>query len=120
MRGTQPISIITQNKEMREILHKLDKISMSDSSVLLVGETGVGKEIFADYIHKLSSRSLNPIVKIGLSAMPSELLSSELFGYEKGAFTNANEKKKGLFEVADTGSIFLDDIIVWKIDLTFY
>ncbi len=110
MRGTQPIAIITQNKAMREILHKLDKIAMSDSSVLLVGETGVGKEIFADYIHKLSSRSLNPMVKIGLSAMPSELLSSELFGYEKGAFTSADNKKKGLFEVADTGSIFLDDI----------
>ncbi|PLX13482.1 MAG: hypothetical protein C0597_11630 [Marinilabiliales bacterium] len=110
MKGTQPISIITQNKLMREILYKLDKIAMSDSSVLLVGETGVGKEIFADYVHKLSSRSLNPMVKIGLSAMPSELLSSELFGHEKGAFTNADNKKKGLFEVADTGSIFLDDI----------
>lgn len=110
MKGTQPISIITQNKMMREIMHKLDKIAMSDSSVLLIGETGVGKEIFADYIHKLSSRALNPMVKIGLSAMPSELLSSELFGHEKGAFTNADSKKKGLFEVADTGSIFLDDI----------
>ncbi len=110
MRGTQPVSIITQNKTMREILHKLDRIALSDSSVLLVGETGVGKEIFADYIHKLSSRSLNPIVKIGLSAMPSELLASELFGYEKGAFTSANNKKKGLFEIADNGSIFLDDI----------
>ena len=110
MKGTQPISIITQNKTMREILYKLDKIAMSDSSVLLVGETGVGKEIFADYVHKLSSRSLNPMVKIGLSAMPAELLSSELFGHEKGAFTNADNKKKGLFEVADTGSIFLDDI----------
>ena len=110
MRGTQTLSIITQNLAMREILYKLDKIAMSDSSVLLVGETGVGKEIFADYVHKLSSRSLNPMVKIGLSAMPSELLASELFGYEKGAFTNADNKKKGLFEIADTGSIFLDDI----------
>jgi Nif-specific regulatory protein len=110
MRGTQPISIITQNAVMREILHKLDKIAMSDSSVLLVGETGVGKEIFADYIHKLSSRSLNPMVKIGLSAMPSDLMASELFGHEKGAFTSAETKKMGLFELANTGSIFLDDI----------
>ncbi|MFA6403357.1 MAG: sigma-54 dependent transcriptional regulator [Salinivirgaceae bacterium] len=110
MRGTLPVSIITQNQAMRAILHSLDKIAMSDSSVLLVGETGVGKEIFADYIHKLSSRSLRPLIKIGLSAMPSELMASELFGYEKGAFTNANNNKKGLFEVADTGSIFLDDI----------
>ena len=110
MRGGQSVSIITQNQKMREILRKLDKIAMSDSSVLLVGETGVGKEIFADHIHKLSARHLNPLVKIGLSAMPAELLSSELFGYEKGAFTNAMEKKKGLFEVANTGSVFLDDI----------
>lgn len=110
MRGTHPISIITQNKQMREILHKLDRIAMSDSSVLFIGETGVGKEVFADYVHKLSSRSLNPLVKIGLSAMPAELMASELFGYEKGAFTNANSNKKGLFEHANTGSIFLDDI----------
>lgn len=117
MRGTQPIAIITQNRTMREILHKLDKIAMSDSSVLLVGETGVGKEIFADYIHKLSSRSLKPIVKIGLAAMPSELLASELFGYEKGAFTSANASKKGLFEVAHNGSIFLDDIDDTPLDI---
>ncbi|PKP10178.1 MAG: hypothetical protein CVU09_08605 [Bacteroidetes bacterium HGW-Bacteroidetes-4] len=117
MRGTQPIAIITQNSTMREILHKLDKIAMSDSSVLLVGETGVGKEIFADYIHKLSSRSLKPIVKIGLAAMPSELLASELFGYEKGAFTSANGNKKGLFEVAHTGTIFLDDIDDTPLDI---
>lgn len=110
MINTQPVSIITQNKAMREILHKLDKIAMSDGSVLLVGETGVGKEIFADYVHKLSARSLNPMIKIGLSAMPSDLLASELFGYEKGAFTSANNKKKGLFELANTGTIFLDDI----------
>ncbi len=117
MRGPQPVSIITQNKVMRELMHKLDKIAMSDSSVLLVGETGVGKEIFADYIHKLSSRSMNPMVKIGLSAMPSELLGSELFGYEKGAFTNADSKKKGLFEIAHTGSIFLDDIDDTPLDI---
>jgi transcriptional regulator with PAS, ATPase and Fis domain len=117
MRGTQPISIITQNEQMRDILHKLDKISMSDSSVLLVGETGVGKEIFADYIHKLSSRSLNPMVKIGLSAMPSELMASELFGHEKGAYTSAETTKKGLFEIAHTGSIFLDDIDDTPLDI---
>lgn len=110
MRGTNPIAIITQNEKMRAILHRLDKIAPSDTSVLLVGETGVGKEIFADYIHKVSSRSLNPLVKIGLSALPPDLMASELFGHEKGAFTNAIDSKNGLFEVADTGSLFLDDI----------
>ena len=107
---TQPVFIITQNEMMREILHRLDRIAMSDSSILLIGETGVGKEVFAEYVHRLSSRSLNPLVKIGLSAIPSDLMASELFGYEKGAFTNADSRKKGLFEIADTGSIFLDDI----------
>jgi len=69
-RGTHPVTIITQNEKMRDILKRIDKIADSDSSVLLIGETGVGKEIFADYIHRISSRSLNPIVKIGLAAFP--------------------------------------------------
>ncbi len=110
MRGGMPVSIITQNVRMRTILKRLGRVAESDSSVLLVGETGSGKEIFADYIHNLSSRNHNPIVKIGLSALPSDLMASELFGHEKGAFTGAESIKKGLFELADHGSLFLDDI----------
>ena len=110
MRGTQPLTLITQNNEMRAVLKSIDKIAASDTSILLVGETGVGKEIFADYIHRMSSRSQNPIIKIGLSALPADLMASELFGHEKGAYTSAESSKKGLFELADTGSIFLDDI----------
>jgi len=110
MRGTQPLTLITQNTGMRAVLKNIDKIAASDTSILLVGETGVGKEIFADYIHRMSSRSQNPIIKIGLSALPADLMASELFGHEKGAFTSAESTKKGLFELADTGSIFLDDI----------
>jgi len=111
------LTLITQNESMREILARIDKISDSDSSVLLIGETGVGKEIFAEYIHRTSSRALKPFVKIGLAALPSELLSSELFGHEKGAYTSASSEKKGLFEIADTGSIFLDDIDDVPIDI---
>ena len=110
MRGTQPLTLITQNAGMRAVLKNIDKIAASDTSILLIGETGVGKEIFADYIHRMSSRSMNPIIKIGLSALPADLMASELFGHEKGAFTSAESNKKGLFELADTGSIFLDDI----------
>lgn len=95
---------------MKEILQKLDQVIDSDSSILLIGETGVGKELFAEYIHRKSKRSLNPFVKVGLSAIPAELLESELFGHEKGAFTSASNERKGLFEIANTGSIFLDDI----------
>lgn len=117
MHNTNSLSLITQNETMREILARIDMISDSDSSVLLIGETGVGKEIFAEYIHRTSSRALNPFVKIGLAALPSELLSSELFGHEKGAYTSASTEKKGLFEIADTGSIFLDDIDDVPIDI---
>jgi len=102
--------IVTQNKNMREAIRKIDKVVNSDASILLVGETGVGKEIFAEYIHRTSIRSENAFVKISLSAMPADLLASELFGHVKGAFTSASEEKKGLFEIANNGSIFLDDI----------
>ncbi|NOX16673.1 MAG: sigma-54-dependent Fis family transcriptional regulator [Chlorobi bacterium] len=95
---------------MREAIRKIDKVVNSDASILLVGETGVGKEIFAEYIHRTSIRSENAFVKISLSAMPADLLASELFGHVKGAFTSASEEKKGLFEIANNGSIFLDDI----------
>jgi len=106
----ESLAIITRNAKMREIIEKIDKTVDSDASILLIGETGVGKEIFAEYIHRTSNRSNNPFVKISLSAMPADLLESELFGHVKGAFTNAMYEKKGLFEIANTGSIFLDDI----------
>jgi DNA-binding NtrC family response regulator len=95
---------------MRAILARVDTIARSDTSVLLIGETGVGKELFADYIHRVSPRGDGPFVKIALSAMPHDLLESELFGHERGAFTSAVTEKKGLFELAHTGTLFLDDI----------
>ncbi len=95
---------------MRAILARIDRIARSDTSVLLVGETGVGKELFADYVHRLSPRGDRPFVKIALSAMPHDLLESELFGHERGAFTGAGTDKHGLFELAHGGSLFLDDI----------
>jgi len=95
---------------MREILGTLKKVAESDYPVILIGETGSGKEIFADYIHLLSNRSNKALVKIGLTALPPDLIANELFGHEKGAFTNAHDFKKGLFEIAYKGSLFLDDI----------
>ena len=105
-----PISFIAQSGLMRSILARVDAIAASDSSVLLIGETGVGKELIAEYIHRASPRSLKPLVKVGLSSLPPDLLESELFGHQKGAYTSASTEKRGLFELADTGSIFLDDI----------
>ncbi len=110
MKLAPPLTVITQNDNLRAILARISTIAASDSSVLLVGETGVGKELFADYIHRTSPRCDRPFVKIALSAMPLDLLESELFGHEKGAFTNATTEKKGLFELAHTGTLFLDDI----------
>ncbi|MCR4417336.1 MAG: sigma-54 dependent transcriptional regulator [Ignavibacteria bacterium] len=106
----KPLVLLTKNQKMQDILFKLDQVIDSDSSIVLIGETGVGKELFAEYIHRKSKRSLNPFVKVGLSAIPAELLESELFGHEKGAFTGATSERKGLFEIANSGSIFLDDI----------
>jgi DNA-binding NtrC family response regulator len=102
--------VVTQNERMRGILDRVRTIAASETSVLLVGETGVGKELFADYIHRVSARRDRPFVKISLSAMPHDLLESELFGHERGAFTNAVADKRGLFEIAHTGTFFLDDI----------
>jgi transcriptional regulator with PAS, ATPase and Fis domain len=104
------VSLITQDEKMLKQIERINKVVDSNSSILLIGETGTGKEVFADYIHKLSNRGHNPFVKIGLAAMPPELLESELFGFEKGSFTNADHQKQGMFEMAHTGSIFLDDI----------
>jgi DNA-binding NtrC family response regulator len=102
--------VVTQSERMRAILDRVQTIARSDTSVLLVGETGVGKELFADFIHRTSPRHDRPFVKIALSAMPHDLLESEVFGHERGAFTNAVSEKQGLFELADTGTFFLDDI----------
>lgn len=104
------LALIATSNVMRSILARIDTIAASDSSVLLIGETGVGKELIAEYIHRTGPRSDKPLVKVGLSALPPELLESELFGHERGAYTSAASEKKGLFELADTGSIFLDDI----------
>ncbi len=110
MRPQSSLSVVTQSEKMEAILARVDTIATSASSVLLIGETGVGKELFADYIHRRSPRREKPLVKIALSAMPHDLLESELFGHERGAFTHAVSEKRGLFELANGGTLFLDDI----------
>jgi transcriptional regulator with GAF, ATPase, and Fis domain len=110
MESVHSFTLIAQSDAMRSILSRIDTVAPTDHSVLLLGETGVGKELIADYIHHTSKRSGRPMVKVGLSALPFELLESELFGHEKGAYTSASAGKKGLFELANGGTIFLDDI----------
>lgn len=104
-------NIVYGSDEFENILSIATKISRTDSTVLILGETGVGKEVIAQYIHKNSMRSSKPYIKINCGAIPANLLESELFGYTAGAFTGASPKgKPGLFEIADTGTLFLDEI----------
>ncbi|NEU05730.1 sigma 54-interacting transcriptional regulator [Clostridium senegalense] len=104
-------NIITNSKPMKECIELALRISLSDLTVLILGESGTGKELFAQSIHNNSLRNKQPFIAVNCAAMPENLLESELFGYEAGAFTGAlKEGKKGLFEQANNGTIFLDEI----------
>lgn len=102
--------IIGESKAIQAVFALLDKISRTESTVLILGESGTGKELVASTIHFQSSRKDQPIVRVNCAALPDELIESELFGYEKGAFTGAGTRKPGRFDMADGGSIFLDEI----------
>ncbi len=103
--------VIAKSPAMQRALRQAIKVSGADSTVLVLGESGVGKGLFADLIHKYSPRSGKPLVKVNCGAIPDSLVEAELFGYEKGAFTGAQEKgKAGYFELAQGGTLFLDEI----------
>jgi DNA-binding NtrC family response regulator len=102
--------IIGKSRNMLSVAENISKVAPTKSTVLLLGESGTGKELFARAIHELSPRQEHPFVTINCAAIPRELLESELFGYEKGAFTGAGDKKLGKFELANKGTIFLDEI----------
>ena len=110
-------SIVGKSKELKQAITLAQKVSTTDAAVLLTGETGTGKEVFAHAIHQASQRAAQPIVDINCSAFSKDLLESELFGYKAGAFTGALKDKKGLFEVANHGTIFLDEIGEMAYDL---
>lgn len=103
-------NIVGESEAIQEAKQMARKGARSDISVLLQGETGTGKELFAQAIHQASPRKNSPFVALNCSAFPKDLLESELFGYKKGAFTGADQSKKGLLEEADGGSLFLDEI----------
>lgn len=102
--------IIGNSASMRKIFSLIDQVAQKDSTVLIQGESGTGKELVARAIHNKSMRSENPFIKINCGALNDNLLESELFGHEKGAFTGAIKQKKGRFELADKGTLFLDEI----------
>jgi len=103
-------NIITNSSQVRNELQKIQQVAITSSTVLILGETGTGKELFARTIHSLSNRADKPLVKINCAALPSNLIESELFGHEKGAFTGAVRQHIGRFELANKATIFLDEI----------
>lgn len=109
-RSVKRDAIVGRSEKMEEIFRLVERVAPARSTVLITGESGTGKELVAKAIHEASPRADKPFVAVNCSNIPSELLESELFGHTKGAFTGAVAAKKGLFEVADTGSIFLDEI----------
>ncbi len=103
-------TLIYKSKKMDEILNQITEVAKTNSTVLLEGESGTGKGILALYIHQISNRNDGPFVDIDCTTIPENLLESELFGYEPGAFTDARKRKEGLIEIADRGTLFLDEI----------
>lgn len=103
-------NIIGESLEMQEIVQVIQQVAPTDITVLITGESGVGKEVVAQAIHAASRRAKKPIVTVNCGAIPEGIIESELFGHEKGSFTGASESRKGYFELADGGTIFLDEI----------
>ena len=102
--------IVGRSESLHEVLLKVEQVASSDSTVLILGETGTGKELIARAIHSISERKDRPLVKVNCAALPANLIESELFGHEKGAFTGAYARKIGRFELANNGTILLDEI----------
>ena len=102
--------IIGQSEQSKKVLHQIEQVAQTDATVLILGESGTGKELIARAVHNNSRRGDRPLVKLNCATLPANLVESELFGHEKGAFTGATARKAGRFELADGGTIFLDEI----------
>jgi DNA-binding NtrC family response regulator len=103
-------AILGESPRIKEVLSLVERVAPTDARVLITGENGSGKELVAKMIHRLSKRSAKPMVEVNCAAIPNELIESELFGHERGAFTGAVSQRAGKFELADAGTIFLDEI----------
>jgi transcriptional regulator with GAF, ATPase, and Fis domain len=115
--GIQRLGIVGNSSAILQVLDQLRLVARTDSTVLIMGETGTGKEVAAHAVHVLSGRANQPFVKLNCAALPSNLLESELFGHERGAFTGASTQRVGRFELAKRGSLFLDEVGEMAIEL---
>ena len=104
------LQVVGESAEWREVLHKATQVAATDTTVLITGESGTGKEVVARFIHAASARKSGPFVALNCAALPEQLLESELFGYERGAFTGAQQSKPGQVELASGGVLFLDEV----------
>lgn len=109
--------IVGESDPLRYVLHRVEQVADTDATVVIEGETGVGKELVARAIHRRSSRSSRPFITVDCGSLPASLIESELFGHEKGAFTGASSMRRGRFELADRGTVFLDEIGDLPLDL---
>ncbi len=107
---TKTFDIIGESEPIKQVTDMIEKVAPTDARILITGPNGSGKELVARWLHEKSNRFENPFVEVNCAAIPSELIESELFGHEKGAFTSAHKQRKGKFEQAHTGTIFLDEI----------
>ncbi len=107
---TKTVDMVGKSPAILKIREMIDRVAHTDARVLITGENGTGKELVARLLHEKSNRADKPFVEVNCAAIPSELIESELFGHEKGSFTSAHKQRKGKFEMADTGTIFLDEI----------
>jgi DNA-binding NtrC family response regulator len=116
-RAEAQLQPVFKNVKMRDLFDMVEQIAPSDANVLIVGESGVGKEIFANRIHEMSNRSNGPLIKLNCAAFPQNMIEGELFGYKKGAFTGASQDFPGMLSAASAGTLFLDEIAEMPIDL---
>jgi PAS domain S-box-containing protein len=115
--NTSTESMVGNCPEIRKVLEDLQQVAKSNSTVLLLGESGTGKEVFAKHIHKQSLRKEKPLIVVNCASIPANLIESEFFGHEKGAFTGALQRREGRFSLADKGTLFLDEIGELPLDL---
>ena len=108
--GGEELGILGESVEMQKIVEVIEQVAPTDITVLVTGESGVGKEVIAKAIHAASQRNRKPLITVNCGAIPEGIIESELFGHERGSFTGASEQRKGYFELADGGTIFLDEI----------